>query len=135
MADYLEGRFDELAATLTAEAGATPVMNSTAQLTTPIQHMRLACDLYLSVPQEEHTPRPLDEVIVANKVAASMMCYEPIGVVTCISAYNFPIWTALWKFVPALLTGNTVILRPSPLTPLATLALGEAAEALLPLEN
>jgi acyl-CoA reductase-like NAD-dependent aldehyde dehydrogenase len=130
MADYLEGRFDELAATLTAEAGATPTMIRTAQLSTPIEHMRSACDIYMSLPEEEHTPRPLSDVIAANRVAASVMCYEPIGVVTCISAYNFPIWTASWKFIPALLTGNTVILRPSPLTPISTLALGEAAEAI-----
>jgi aldehyde dehydrogenase (NAD+) len=130
MADYLDGRSEELAATLTAEAGSTPTMIATAQLRTPIDHLRAACDIYLSLPDEEHTPRPLDDVIANNRVAASMMCYEPIGVVTAISAYNFPIWTAAWKIIPALLTGNTVILRPSPLTPISTLVFGEAAEAI-----
>jgi aldehyde dehydrogenase (NAD+) len=62
-------------------------------------------------------------------VTASMMRYEPIGVVSAIAAYNFPLQTPLWKFVPALLTGSTVIVRPSPLTPIATLVIGEAAEA------
>ena len=68
-------------------------------------------------------------MILGNRVTASMMRYEPIGVVAAIAAYNFPLQTPLWKFVPALLTGSTVIVRPSPLTPIATLALGEAAEA------
>jgi acyl-CoA reductase-like NAD-dependent aldehyde dehydrogenase len=58
-----------------------------------------------------------------------MMRYEPVGVVSAIAAYNFPMQTPLWKYVPALLAGNTVIVRPSPLTPVATLVLGEAAEA------
>ena len=54
----------------------------------------------------EHTPRPLSEVILGNRVTASMMRYEPIGVVAAIAAYNFPLQTPLWKFVPALLTGS-----------------------------
>jgi aldehyde dehydrogenase (NAD+) len=51
-----------------------------------------------------------------------------MGVVAGISAYNFPIMTALMKVVPALVTGNTIVLRPSPLTPLSHLILGEAAQ-------
>src|SRR5581483_10552894 len=69
------------------------------------------------------------DVIGGNRVTASMMRWEPIGVVTAITAYNFPIQTTIWKWVPALLTGSTCILRPSPLTPIATLMIGEAAEA------
>ena len=52
-----------------------------------------------------------------------------MGVVAAISAYNVPLFIGLWKIIPALITGNTVILRPSPLTPLATLLIGEAASA------
>lgn len=129
IADYLQGRFEEIAATLTAEAGSSSAMINTAQLATPIQHTRQACDIYMSLPEEEHTPRPLGDVITGNRVAVSMMRYEPIGVVTAISAYNFPIWTSMWKVIPALLTGNSVIMRPSPLTPISALVFGEAAEA------
>jgi len=43
-------------------------------------------------------------------------------VVAAIAAYNFPLFTAVWKIIPALLTGNTVVLRPNPLTPLVTLS-------------
>jgi acyl-CoA reductase-like NAD-dependent aldehyde dehydrogenase len=129
IADYLQGRYDELAATLTAEAGASAIMVATAQLGTPIQHLRAACDLYAGLPDVEHTPRPLGEVITGNRVSASVMRHEPVGVVVAISAYNFPIWTNAWKLAPALLTGNSVILRPSPLTPISALVFGEAAEA------
>lgn len=128
MGEYLRGRADEMAATLTAEAGAPQTIMS-AQVQMPLDHLRAACDLYLSLPELEHTPRPVPDVIAGNRVAASMMRWEPIGVVTAIAAYNFPIQTTIWKFVPALLAGNTVILRPSPLTPIATLMIGEAAEA------
>jgi aldehyde dehydrogenase (NAD+) len=128
MGEYLQGRSEEMAATLTAEAGATqPTMM--AQVGMPLAHLRAACDIYLSLPEFEHTPRPMSDVIGAGRVAASMMRYEPVGVVSAIAAYNFPIQTTIWKFVPALLAGNTVVLRPSPLTPIATLMLGEAADA------
>jgi aldehyde dehydrogenase (NAD+) len=129
MAAFFESRYAELAATLQAEAGASPAMLGSAQLRQPITHMSQTADLYLSVPESEYTPRPVSEVIAGNRVAVSLMRYEPIGVVAAISAYNFPFWTSVWKAVPALITGNSVVLRPSPLTPLSSLVFGEAAEA------
>jgi aldehyde dehydrogenase (NAD+) len=128
LGEYLAGRSEELGATLTAEAGSTVSMLG-AQVGMPLAHLKAACDIYRTMPDVEFTPRPPQEVIQGNRVTASMMRYEPIGVVSAIAAYNFPLQTPLWKFVPALLTGSTVILRPSPLTPIATLVIGEAAEA------
>jgi acyl-CoA reductase-like NAD-dependent aldehyde dehydrogenase len=52
---------------------------------------------------------------------------EPIGVVAAIVPWNFPLLLASWKIGPALATGNTVILKPAPETPLTALALGEIA--------
>ena len=48
----------------------------------------------------------------------SIRRYEPVGVVAAITPSNFPFTTNVWKVVPALVTGCTVVLRPSPLTPL-----------------
>jgi len=53
---------------------------------------------------------------------------EPAGVVAAITPYNFPILLAVWKLGPALATGNTVVLKPSPYTPLSALIFGEIAE-------
>jgi len=53
---------------------------------------------------------------------------EPMGVVAAITPYNFPILLAIWKLGPALATGNTVVLKPSPFTPLSALLLAEIAE-------
>jgi aldehyde dehydrogenase (NAD+) len=52
---------------------------------------------------------------------------EPLGVVGAIVPWNFPLLLATWKIGPALATGNTVILKPAPETPLTALALGEIA--------
>jgi aldehyde dehydrogenase (NAD+) len=128
LGEYLAGRSEELGATLIAEAGSTTSMLG-AQVGMPLAHLRAACDIYRTMPDFEFTPRPAADVVAGSRVTASMMRYEPIGVVGAIAAYNFPLQTPLWKFVPALLTGSTVIVRPSPLTPIATLVIGEAAEA------
>jgi acyl-CoA reductase-like NAD-dependent aldehyde dehydrogenase len=57
---------------------------------------------------------------------------RPFGVVGAIVPWNYPLMSAAWKIAPALLAGNTVILKPSPYTPLATLRLGELLLDLLP---
>ncbi len=129
MLDYFEEHRDELGRTIQQEAGATTRMLGSAQLDHAIAQMRQTVDLYLSLPDQEYSPRPLDVAVAANSVGLSVMTYEPVGVVSCISAYNCPFWINAWKAIPALLTGNTVVLRPSPLTPLSALVFGDAAEA------
>lgn len=58
---------------------------------------------------------------------------EPVGTCAAIVPWNFPISMATWKVAPALATGNAVVLKPSSLTPLSALLLGEiAAEAGVP---
>ena len=57
---------------------------------------------------------------------------RPLGVVGAITAWNYPVLLAMWKIVPAVLAGNTVVLKPSPHTPVATLRLGELAQDVFP---
>ncbi|WP_429932766.1 aldehyde dehydrogenase family protein [Agrobacterium vitis] len=56
----------------------------------------------------------------------------PLGVVGGITPWNFPILLAVWKIAPALVAGNTMVLKPSPYTPLCTLKLGELVRDILP---
>ncbi|BCH62152.1 aldehyde dehydrogenase (plasmid) [Agrobacterium vitis] len=56
----------------------------------------------------------------------------PLGVVGGITPWNFPILLAVWKIAPALVAGNTMVLKPSPYTPLCTLKLGEIVRDILP---
>jgi len=51
---------------------------------------------------------------------------EPVGVVASITPWNYPFMMAVWKIGPALITGNTVVLKPASWTPLTTLELGRA---------
>ncbi|GLQ96395.1 aldehyde dehydrogenase [Dyella mobilis] len=53
---------------------------------------------------------------------------EPIGVVACLIPYNFPVYTLMRKIAPALIAGNTVVVRPSNNTPLSALEIARAVE-------
>jgi betaine-aldehyde dehydrogenase len=58
---------------------------------------------------------------------------EPVGVVASVTPWNYPIMMAVWKIAPALVVGNTVVLKPASYTPLSSLELGRAfQEAGLP---
>jgi acyl-CoA reductase-like NAD-dependent aldehyde dehydrogenase len=57
---------------------------------------------------------------------------KPLGVVAAIAPWNFPIVLACWKLAPALRAGNTVVLKPSPYTPLSSLAMVEVLNRVLP---
>ena len=62
----------------------------------------------------------------------SMLRREPVGVVGSIAPWNYPLNMATWKLGPALTVGNTVVLKPSELTPYTALRLAELAADILP---
>ncbi|MDO9409558.1 aminobutyraldehyde dehydrogenase [Patulibacter sp.] len=62
----------------------------------------------------------------------SIIRREPLGVVGQITPWNYPLPMAMWKIGPALAGGNTIVLKPSELTPLTTVRLGEIAAGILP---
>jgi len=131
----INARVDDLHALMVTETG-IPVKSFAmdAQLGGPLRQMDAMFDLCLKLPEIEENPISLDERVNSlGGFVQSIRRYVPVGVVAAISAYNFPMHINLWKLMPSLATGNSVILRPSPLTPLSALALGEiAAQAKLP---
>ncbi|MET3288636.1 UNVERIFIED_CONTAM: aminobutyraldehyde dehydrogenase [Brevibacillus sp. OAP136] len=62
----------------------------------------------------------------------SIIRREPIGVVGSITPWNYPLMMAGWKIGPALAAGNTIVLKPSEITPLTTLLLAELSRDVLP---
>jgi acyl-CoA reductase-like NAD-dependent aldehyde dehydrogenase len=87
------------------------------------------CDAWLRYYAELAIPR---EVLQDDERALIEVAHRPLGVVAAITPWNFPLGLAMWKIAPALRAGNTVVLKPSPFTPLATLRLGELASEVLP---
>lgn len=74
--------------------------------------------------EEEVVKREGDDEIVTR--------HTPIGVIGAITPWNFPLLLAVWKIAPALVAGNTMVLKPSPYTPLCTLWFSELAQQVLP---
>jgi aldehyde dehydrogenase (NAD+) len=126
--DHLESMRDELVPVIVAEAGQPVGYAGGIQTTGAIELGRNTIELYLSMRHEEPNPVPTRE-LVTNRVALSLRRHEPVGVVTAITPYNAALLMAVQKLVPALMAGNSVIVRPSPLTPISSLALGAAADA------
>lgn len=131
MIDVMEQRADAIKALLVAETGCPAYSNAMqAQFATPIRMAREIIDLMASLSETEENPLPFNERHNRlNQSVRSLRSYLPLGVVVGISAYNFPLHTGVWKAIPALIAGNSVILRPNPLTPLSSLAFAEAAES------
>jgi len=73
-----------------------------------------------------------DEVVEDNANRKVITRYTPLGVVAAIVPWNFPIQLACGKISPALLTGNCIIVKPSPFTPYCDLKLVELAQKYFP---
>ena len=72
------------------------------------------------------------EVLLEDDKRRIEMRYRPLGVVGIITPWNAPASLALGALSAALYTGNTVVLKPSPYTPLTTLRMGEVAQSVFP---
>lgn len=119
-ADALEAATGRLAPTLTAEQG-KPLGDAQLEIFGAVMWLRYYADLEL--------PR---EVVRDDEQGFAEVLRRPLGVVAAITPWNFPITLAMWKIAPALRAGNTMVLKPSPYTPLATLAMGEVLREVLP---
>ncbi len=73
-----------------------------------------------------------EEVIEENAEKQVVVRYTPLGVSIGIVPWNFPIHLACGKIAPSLLTGNPIIIKPSPFTPYCDLKLGELAQKFFP---
>jgi acyl-CoA reductase-like NAD-dependent aldehyde dehydrogenase len=119
-ADALESARDELAPILTLEQG-KPLSDAGLEIDFSAVWLRYFADLEM--------PR---EMVQDDALRYAEILRRPLGVVAAITPWNFPISLAMWKIAPALRAGNTMVLKPSPYTPLTTLAMGRVLREVLP---
>jgi acyl-CoA reductase-like NAD-dependent aldehyde dehydrogenase len=115
--DLVAERAERLAATLTAETG-KPIAQARTELAGTLPRL----DFFLT-----HAEAALaDEVVLAGDTAGTeeAITHEPLGVVANISAWNYPWFVGTNVFVPALLTGNAVLYKPSEHATLTGSAIG-----------
>ncbi len=67
------------------------------------------------------------ETFQTDQAAVNYVTYSPLGVVACISPWNLPLYLFTWKIAPALAAGNTVVAKPSEVTPMTAFLLSEIA--------
>jgi gamma-glutamyl-gamma-aminobutyraldehyde dehydrogenase len=97
----------------------------------------LNIDLPCSIQTFQYFAETIDKVegvvTSTDRNALHMIVREPLGVVACVTPWNFPLMMAAWKVAPALAAGNSVILKPAEQTPLSALLLAKIfAEAGVP---
>jgi aldehyde dehydrogenase (NAD+) len=119
LAKAYEPRVGEMAALITAEMGSPSLFSQVAQAYPAILLINAYVELADRHPWEQTRTGLLGETVVRR---------EPVGVVAAITPWNIPQLAALAKMVPALLAGCTVVLKPSPETPLDALLLAEIIE-------
>ncbi|WP_280152394.1 aldehyde dehydrogenase family protein [Piscinibacter sp. XHJ-5] len=102
--DALAAQVESLAATLTAEVG-KPIRQSRNE----INGLQVRLDFFLA--QAERSIA--SETVLAEADITERISHEPLGVIANISAWNYPYFVGSNVFVPALLTGNTVLYKPS----------------------
>jgi acyl-CoA reductase-like NAD-dependent aldehyde dehydrogenase len=108
----LEARTDELANTIAREVGMPLWLSSMIQVGLPKGNFKSAADLLGSYQFEE-------------QVGNSLVVREAIGVVGCITPWNYPLHQIALKVAPAMAAGNTVVLKPSEVAPINAFILAE----------
>ena len=119
-ADVLMASTAELAPVLTAEQG-KPLSDAGIE----VFASAIWCQYFANLDMPT-------QVIQDDDTAYVELARRPLGVVAAITPWNFPLTLAFWKIAPALLAGNTLVLKPSPYTPLTTLKVGEILKRRLP---
>lgn len=112
-AEVLLSNIDSLAKLITEEQG-KPLRDSNREIRRSAELIKDFAKLEIPV-----------QILQDDKTRKVELHRKPLGVVAAITPWNVPIILATLKFAPALLAGNTVILKPSPFTPITTLKIGE----------
>ncbi|MEV0890694.1 aldehyde dehydrogenase family protein [Promicromonospora sp. NPDC050262] len=116
LAEELTARNEDIAQAITAEMGAPIAFSRLGQAGFPALVTSATAELE-------------SDVAWTEKVGNSVLVREPVGVVGAITPWNFPLQQVMTKVAPALLAGNTIVLKPAELAPLSTRFLAEAVAA------
>lgn len=115
LGDALARREETLAAKITREVGMPLKFSRRIQIGLPVRTFRNA-------------PALVAAFLTSERIGTSIVVREPVGVVVCITPWNYPLHQIAAKVAPALVAGNTVVLKPSELAPASAIALIEAAQ-------
>jgi aminomuconate-semialdehyde/2-hydroxymuconate-6-semialdehyde dehydrogenase len=108
LADKIEDHFDELVAAESKDNGKPEWLAKAVDIPRAPANIRFFATASLHYSSEMHE---------MDGIAMNYTLREPVGVVGCISPWNLPLYLLTWKIAPALAAGNTVVAKPSEITP------------------
>ena len=115
LADALEARLEEFAQAESRDAGKPLALARDVEIPRAVSNLRFFAAAALQFASESHQ----------GEAGLNVTLRQPLGVVGCISPWNLPLYLFTWKIAPALAAGNTVVAKPSEVTPLTAWMLGE----------
>src|SRR5690606_37819680 len=125
IADLIEENLERLAEAETRDNGKPLSLSKTVDIPRGSANFRFYANAITQFGSEAHESTGLSTI--------NFTLREPLGVVGCISPWNLPLYLFSWKIAPALAVGNTVVAKPSEITPMTAFLLGEiCTEAGLP---
>lgn len=124
IASLIRDNATDLAITMTKETG-RPIKSSRAEIERTAQIFELASSELKRALEGEFIPLDLYEFPAGNEKRIAFIRREPMGVIGAITPFNFPAASFAHKVAPALAVGNTVVFKPSSLTPLTQIKLAE----------
>jgi len=125
LADLIEARLEEFAALESRDSGKPLSLARRLDIPRAISNLRHFAAAIMAWSSESHAM----ESGTAGSGAINYTLRQPLGVVGCISPWNLPLYLLTWKIAPALAAGNTVVAKPSEVTPCTAAMLGELSIA------
>src|SRR5262249_43221171 len=98
------------------------------QLDTPLRLLATYADLATAFEFEQMLPVLISQTPMGAQVMNAMAYHQPVGVCGLIPTWNFPLYVTVQKIGPALATGCTMVIKPSPYAPLIDLLIAEVIE-------
>jgi acyl-CoA reductase-like NAD-dependent aldehyde dehydrogenase len=130
-AEKFKAEMDSLVDLTIAETGAVKPVAVSQQVGAVAIRLAKFAELASAPADEALPPRELTGPN-ARGLAAGLVAREPVGVVACITPFNFPMTNCAGKIGPALACGNTVVVKPAPVDPLGVVELCRIVDAVLP---
>src|SRR5574337_1611702 len=117
LAGAIEARLDELAREESRDSGKPVTLARKVDIPRAVANLRFFAEAITQWPGESHV----------DARAINITLRQPLGVAGCISPWNLPLYLFTWKIAPALAAGNTVVAKPSEVTPFTAFRLSELA--------
>lgn len=119
----IEDHREDFVNTLTLEAGKTP-SSATGEVMASLNRVKMTMEEARSI-FGEYVPGDWSEDTMAK---FALVIHEPLGVIACVTPFNYPLFSVIAKVIPAIVSGNTVVVKPASDDPIVSLLLGRVLQ-------